>query len=643
MLAEHRLERCLAHADRVVVLRDGARRLRRAAARDARVGRRARARAADARRRACSTRAGLRPRAVGRQGGARDAARARAAAGPAPPRRSRRAAPPQRRARAPAARAPAAPRRRARRRRSPRAASGTSWTAGAAILRGVDLAVAPGERVALMGRNGAGKSTLLRHLAGLQAPDARARSTAAGRVALLLQNPGDYLLHERVDDEAPRGGAGAPSASATLGRRATRATSPAASASGSRSRSSCGDGAAARGAAARRADPRDGPRGEGRARHAACASCPAAGSPCSSPRTTPSSPPGSPTASCCSPTAGRSPTRPPREVLARRLALRHRDRARPRGTPGAGVLHARGRRATCCAARMTHRGGPAVTWELAVAAGPRRRARGRLRVVRAHAARRRGCSRSSRRSPRSPRSAGSRSRRCPNVKPTTDIVLIAGFALGAAPGFVVGARRRAGVEPRLRAGPVDAVADGGVGPRAASLGALLGRHDRPATSAACRSRSPAAARGCCFGAIMDASIWVTYGAAQHTLAQYAAISATSLPFNLAHAVGQRRLLPGVRARCSCARCMRYRDAARGALDRRGAGAGAGRGHGGAPAAGAAAGRRRRGERARGARTAAGGLAARGGRHLARARAERRRRLGRRARARGRPPCTPRGR
>ena len=27
----------------------------------------------------------------------------------------------------------------------------------------------------------------------------------------------------------------------------------------------------------------------------------------------------------------------------------------------------------------------------------------------------------------------------PNVKPTTDIVLIAGFALGGAPGFVVGA------------------------------------------------------------------------------------------------------------------------------------------------------------------------------------------------------------
>ncbi len=73
---------------------------------------------------------------------------------------------------------------------------------GRTVLRAVDLALAPGERVALMGRNGAGKSTLLRHLAGLQEPT-RGSVQAAGRVALLLQNPGDYLLRERVDDEAP--------------------------------------------------------------------------------------------------------------------------------------------------------------------------------------------------------------------------------------------------------------------------------------------------------------------------------------------------------------------------------------------------------------------------------------------------------
>jgi energy-coupling factor transport system ATP-binding protein len=69
------------------------------------------------------------------------------------------------------------------------------------VLRDVDLAIAPGEKVALMGRNGAGKSTLLRHLGGLQAPT-RGRVEAAGRVALLLQNPNDYLLHETVREEA---------------------------------------------------------------------------------------------------------------------------------------------------------------------------------------------------------------------------------------------------------------------------------------------------------------------------------------------------------------------------------------------------------------------------------------------------------
>lgn len=73
---------------------------------------------------------------------------------------------------------------------------------GPAVLRGADLRIEAGETVALMGRNGAGKSTLLRHAAGLLEPT-RGSVRSAGRVALLLQNPGDYLLHERVAEEAP--------------------------------------------------------------------------------------------------------------------------------------------------------------------------------------------------------------------------------------------------------------------------------------------------------------------------------------------------------------------------------------------------------------------------------------------------------
>lgn len=73
---------------------------------------------------------------------------------------------------------------------------------GPAILRGVDLRLRAGEATVLMGRNGAGKSTLLRHGAGLLAPT-RGAVERAGRVALLLQNPSDYFLHERVEQEAP--------------------------------------------------------------------------------------------------------------------------------------------------------------------------------------------------------------------------------------------------------------------------------------------------------------------------------------------------------------------------------------------------------------------------------------------------------
>ena len=123
----------------------------------------------------------------------------------------------------------------------------------------------------------------------------------------------------------------------------------------------------------------------------------------------------------------------------------------------------------------------------------------------------------------------------PNVKPTTDIVLIAGFALGAAPGFVVGAI--AALASNLVFGqgpwtPWQMVAWGLCGVLGAVLGRLTGhRMGRVPLALAC------GAAGLGFGVIMDASVWVTYGAGQQTLSQFLAISATSLPFNIAHAVG----------------------------------------------------------------------------------------------------------
>jgi energy-coupling factor transport system ATP-binding protein len=69
------------------------------------------------------------------------------------------------------------------------------------VLKGIDLEIRSGERVALMGRNGAGKSTLLRTAAGLHEPVAG--KVIAESIALLTQNPGDYLVRERVGDELP--------------------------------------------------------------------------------------------------------------------------------------------------------------------------------------------------------------------------------------------------------------------------------------------------------------------------------------------------------------------------------------------------------------------------------------------------------
>jgi energy-coupling factor transport system ATP-binding protein len=69
-------------------------------------------------------------------------------------------------------------------------------------LRGLDLEVQRGERVTLMGRNGAGKTTVLRAAAGLVEPGRGSVEAPAG-AALLPQRPGALIVRERVADELP--------------------------------------------------------------------------------------------------------------------------------------------------------------------------------------------------------------------------------------------------------------------------------------------------------------------------------------------------------------------------------------------------------------------------------------------------------
>lgn len=82
---------------------------------------------------------------------------------------------------------------------------------GREALKGIDIRLAEGEFLTILGENGAGKSTLLRMMAGLLKPG-RGQAVLLGkdmskskagdpRIGYLSQNPNDYLFQDSVRDE----------------------------------------------------------------------------------------------------------------------------------------------------------------------------------------------------------------------------------------------------------------------------------------------------------------------------------------------------------------------------------------------------------------------------------------------------------
>ena len=121
----------------------------------------------------------------------------------------------------------------------------------------------------------------------------------------------------------------------------------------------------------------------------------------------------------------------------------------------------------------------------------------------------------------------------PNVKPTTDIVLIAGYALGGAPGFAVGAI--AGLTSNFFFGqgpwtPWQMAAWGATGLLGAGLAVATGRRI---------GRIPLALFcgivGYGFAAFQDVGDWVNYS--DHSLAQLGVYVGKGTGFDFIHAAG----------------------------------------------------------------------------------------------------------
>ena len=426
---------------------------------------------------------------------------------------------------------------------------------GPTILRGISLRLEPGERVALMGRNGAGKSTLLRIAKGLAEPT-RGRVERAGEVALLLQTPGDYLVHGHAVEDAGVAGV------------------------------------AAAGLAGREdANPRDLSGGE-RQRLALEV---VLGS--SEPAAAERAAPGGPAVVLLD-----EPTRGMDRIHKDALAARVRQLAESGAAVmvathdtefaaslanrivllGQGVVIADGppeevlgggRHFSTEVARVTH-GAALLPEEGAELLGGGADALGAPRSAGAASVRRRERRGAPRRgAPMSWQAASlallavalafgfgwyERERpparviavvaalaalavvgrlafaAFPNVKPTTDIVLFAGFALGAVPGFAVGAVTAIVSNIFLSQGPWTVWQMAGWG-AVGIAGAVLARTLRGREPNRFVLAGVCGLAGLAFGAWMDVYQWTL--AARQDLDTYLAVAGTSLPYNIAHAVG----------------------------------------------------------------------------------------------------------
>lgn len=121
----------------------------------------------------------------------------------------------------------------------------------------------------------------------------------------------------------------------------------------------------------------------------------------------------------------------------------------------------------------------------------------------------------------------------PNVKPTTDIVVFAGYALGPAPGFAVGALTALVSNLWFGQGPWTPWQMAGWG-MCGLLGAALGltrwRPNRFVLAAVCGFA------GIAYGALLNFSLMATYGG-ELSLQRFLALESRAVPFDLAHAIG----------------------------------------------------------------------------------------------------------